>query len=79
MSDEKIAQDAYLFKYISAFLSSPTYWIRAHDLKFLSGAGDSVAIAIMRVLHPDWNLGSGRIRKIVVAVRASLCSGSAER
>ena len=72
MSDEKIAQDAYLLEYVRTFLKSPTYWVRGHDLKFFSGGGDSVALAILRALHPDWNLGSGRIRKIVVAVRASL-------
>jgi hypothetical protein len=72
VSNEKIAQDAYLFEYIREFLRSPAYWIRGHDLKLFSGAGDSVALAILRVLYPDWNLGSGRIRKMVVAVRASL-------
>jgi hypothetical protein len=72
VSDEKLAQDAYLFEYIREFLKSPAYWIRGHDMKFFSRAGDSVALAILRVLYPDWNLGSGRIRKIVVAIRASL-------
>lgn len=72
MAEEKIAQDAYLFEYIRAFLRPPAYWMRGHDLKFFSAAGDSVALAILRALYPDWNLGSGRIRKIVVAVRASL-------
>lgn len=71
MSDEKLEQNAYLFEYIKAFLRSPAYWISGNDVKVFSGAGDDIALAILRVLHPDWNLGSGRIRKVVVAVRAA--------
>ena len=72
MSESELAQDDYLFQYVQAFLRFPVYWIRGHDLKVFSRAGDNVALAILRVLHPEWTLGSGRIRKIVVAVRASL-------
>ena len=72
MSDKEIGKNTYLIDYIRKYLGRGGFYLSSRDLNLFYRTGDSVAVAILRVLYPDRKLDSDLIRSIVVAVQSSL-------
>ena len=63
---------AYALDYVRGYLSAPKFFVTDIHLKVFSTLGDQIAVAVLKALYPDWQMDRTKLRKIIVAVCASL-------
>lgn len=58
--------------YVKEYLARPHFLLTGLDLRVFSKMGDSVAIAVLRVLFPDQAMDDLKLKKILAAVCAAM-------
>ena len=70
--DSERQQDSYYVKYLTQYLDRPGFALTGIDLRMFSMMGDGVAISIIKALYPNRPVNGLTLKKILVALRASL-------